>query len=745
MQKVIVYLLLLGLFSVTLQISDRKEVTIPVSSPILLECDDGFKVNNIEVTIRRSNTACLATTPECTIPNEAIETIKETCSKQVSCDVDIRNITSNHICLQEYGYFNVRYACKTRTGNYVYIYTPAFGSIDGDVAKLESGRIIALKYQCFSFWYFTTNYRDSVHVFQNDDHLLDLSYNEYEENIWHHIKIPLKKKPYTPFKLVFKVTRGHFEDGSFGAIVIDDIVIVNNNCDSYILMCDFETSSCGWNDDYSNQYIWKKQNGEPQSPHSGPSTDHSTASGSGYYLYMNSRFGRTTTAYMDFHNHDISLSGFSCLTFWYHMYIYNAYRKEGLNVTIGDTLVWTKFGNQDNKWIKATIDLDFRKISNIKFIGFLGGFWSDDIAIDDISLTEGTCKGLIEHEEICVDLDDDVSTETYCPKGYLDFTNARLSFDPEKNECSEQYEKTTTRLLQECKDEVDDSQKCSIDLSTDITAKPECFLLHEFRIRHTCEAQDTTTILSSITSRDDSIAGMFFGISQFRHIHGSGSKEKVRNDLQGNDYIGCQDIALLPTTDRSIHGQSSSRNTNTNTQINNVQHTCTNLGTDKEFLNDKTVQSPAYAVRRDETFADNQTSNGDEYVMVDPIAETSFNETIDSRTETTDSYMVLDPTVTGFNRTQLSKTPTGYEFAKPVKDTEKKIANEDQYALSEEGVYDHSGSNRHKELEDNIYNHAVDTIYDSGRHKRHDQGREDTYDHFFGQKTEDDYDISTTT
>lgn len=84
-------------------------------------------------------------------------------------------------------------------------------------------------------------------------------------------------------------------------------------------------------------------------------------------------------------------------------------------------------------------------------------------------------------------MNDDVSTETYCPKSYIDFTNARLSFDLEKNECSEHYKKTRTRLLQECRNEDDDTQKCSIDLSTDITAKPKCFQLHDIRIRHTCE------------------------------------------------------------------------------------------------------------------------------------------------------------------------------------------------------------------------------------------------------------------
>lgn len=116
--------------------------------------------------------------------------------------------------------------------------------------------------------------------------------------------------------------------------------------------------------------------------------------GRGFYIYWNGRPGMETTASFEIHNLYIKLSGISCLTFWYHMYIYNYYRKEGLHVKIDDTLVWTKLDNQRNNWIKATIDLNLRKISKIKFIGFLGGYWRDGIAIDDISLTEGTCKGM---------------------------------------------------------------------------------------------------------------------------------------------------------------------------------------------------------------------------------------------------------------------------------------------------------------------------------------------------------------
>lgn len=181
------------------------------------------------------------------------------------------------------------------------------------------------------------------------------------------------------------------------------------------------------------------------------------------------------------------------------------------------------------------------------------------------------------------------------------------------------------------------------------------------------------------------------------------------------------------------------------TQINNVQQKYTSVGATNDFGNKDGVQTPTYAVRRDKTFADNQKSYDDDYSISDPTAETCFNETMDNFTGKTDSYMVLDPNETGFNRHICSNTPVGYEFAKPVEDTKNKIGDDDQYVVLDEGVYDHSGSSRHKESDDTIYNHAVDNVYESGSHKRNNVGREDTYDHFFEQKTEDDYDISTMT
>lgn len=115
--------------------------------------------------------------------------------------------------------------------------------------------------------------------------------------------------------------------------------------------------------------------------------------GSGYYMFLKSHDHEETTTYLEFQNFDLRhVSGNVCLTFWYRMLVHAGYRKEGLNVTIADKLFWTQFGNQEHKWNKGTIDLNNIIISSIKFIGILGSRGSN-LAIDDISLTKGTCDG----------------------------------------------------------------------------------------------------------------------------------------------------------------------------------------------------------------------------------------------------------------------------------------------------------------------------------------------------------------
>lgn len=111
-----------------------------------------------------------------------------------------------------------------------------------------------------------------------------------------------------------------------------------------------------------------------------------------------------TTAYLELHNIDVP--GRFCFTFWYHMYHYEDFKMERLNVTFDNELVWTDYANTDDKWKKARINLYNRKKMSISFIGILRrNRWNDiDIAIDDIYLAEGTCEGIVFMQFLLLDM-----------------------------------------------------------------------------------------------------------------------------------------------------------------------------------------------------------------------------------------------------------------------------------------------------------------------------------------------------
>lgn len=61
------------------------------------------------------------------------------------------------------------------------------------------------------------------------------------------------------------------------------------------------------------------------------------------------------------------------------------------NTTGFENLVWSKQGQQGNKWIKATVNLDSYVSYSIILEGVRGQDYEGDISLDDISLVEGTC------------------------------------------------------------------------------------------------------------------------------------------------------------------------------------------------------------------------------------------------------------------------------------------------------------------------------------------------------------------
>ena len=117
----------------------------------------------------------------------------------------------------------------------------------------------------------------------------------------------------------------------------------------------------------------------------------------GFYVYINANNGKENQA-TRFFSPNLHASDNSCFTFWYFMYASSKYKSDMGRLRVykdiiqTHRIVWEVSGNQRLKWIKAAIDIhqgDFKII----FEGIRGSSEKSDIAIDDISLTKGTCSG----------------------------------------------------------------------------------------------------------------------------------------------------------------------------------------------------------------------------------------------------------------------------------------------------------------------------------------------------------------
>jgi hypothetical protein len=122
--------------------------------------------------------------------------------------------------------------------------------------------------------------------------------------------------------------------------------------------CNFECNCiCEWQYDTTGQYNWTLNKGSTLNDLTGPSSDHTTQSEDGYYLYLEGVLadpqtklsGRIISPVSE-----ITANG-GCLKFFYHMYgadvdTLNVYFIEA-NSNDNGKPVWQKYGNKGDKWL----------------------------------------------------------------------------------------------------------------------------------------------------------------------------------------------------------------------------------------------------------------------------------------------------------------------------------------------------------------------------------------------------------
>ncbi|XP_033109454.1 MAM and LDL-receptor class A domain-containing protein 1-like [Anneissia japonica] len=174
------------------------------------------------------------------------------------------------------------------------------------------------------------------------------------------------------FQITFEGVRGN---GRYSDIAIDDVKLMNENC--YI------------------DFNWERQSGRTGSSNTGPTTDHTTGTSAGYYIYIETSSPRLPNDVAKVSTPRIRTPSSACLTFWYHMY---GAHIETLNVLANTTdglisqQVWSKSGNRGNVWRPAEVTIDMNAADfKVVFEGVCGQSFQGDIAIDDINITDSAC------------------------------------------------------------------------------------------------------------------------------------------------------------------------------------------------------------------------------------------------------------------------------------------------------------------------------------------------------------------
>ncbi|KAJ8266979.1 hypothetical protein GJAV_G00136840 [Gymnothorax javanicus] len=167
---------------------------------------------------------------------------------------------------------------------------------------------------------------------------------------------------------------------------------LRNQTNAEKVNCSFEDGLCFWRQDQTEDGNWLRVNFPTLPPFTGPSFDHTFGNQSGYYIVTP---GGPGIGLRRFRIYSLPLA-YSiepvCLSFWYHMYGADVWLLKVFveNRTIV-TDIFQKKGNYGDNWNYGQATLNDTADLTVVFEAQKKGGMRNDIALDDIKLTNGPC------------------------------------------------------------------------------------------------------------------------------------------------------------------------------------------------------------------------------------------------------------------------------------------------------------------------------------------------------------------
>lgn len=193
----------------------------------------------------------------------------------------------------------------------------------------------------------------------------------------------------------FACKRGSCVDLSYVCDYSDDCGDQSDevNCTNYVERCNFETDLCNWIQDDTDNFDWSFGQGKTSTVGTGPSTDHSTGTSLGHYVYIETSLPRRLGDKARLKSPVFTPNSQNCkIRFYYHMYGPDV---NGLNLYIESyesgpmILLWSKNGSQTDLWNRAVVPLSSSSPFRVVIEGVRGSGYRGDIGVDDVSFTPG--------------------------------------------------------------------------------------------------------------------------------------------------------------------------------------------------------------------------------------------------------------------------------------------------------------------------------------------------------------------